>query len=356
MHNSKVLTKAILGRYEQFWNHEETDRPILSLFVPDKSVDWSHLAPKDLKDTWENLECRQVRTAYGAKHVKCYGEAMPGDHANFGPGCLAAMIGSDYLLMPHTVWFGEEVKPLENDWSNLKSVYLREDSAMYKLATNLTQILLEKNDGSYLVGMTDLGGNLDIIASLRGTMNLLTDMLDHPDEVLKAVEIIDDIWIEVYSRIRKMIASKQYGHTTWLGPWCDTSYYPLQCDFGAMISPDDFERFVMPSMRRTTDFLDHSIFHLDGPGMIAHLDMLLSLELMDGIQWVPGAGSDPVWNERWFPMYEKIQAAGKVLALDCYGGSKDQILNICKKLSPKGLWLTAHLDSEEDAKEILAKA
>jgi len=355
MQKSKVLTTEILKRYEQFWNHQDTDRPILSLYVHNKNTNWSAFTPSSPRDLWENLEARHARLSYSTKNVKCYGEAMPSDFVNFGPGCLAAMIGSDYLPMPNTIWFGEEITLLE-DWANLKEVYLREDSPMYKLSTNLTKLFLEKNDGSYLVGITDLGGSLDILASLRGTMSLLTDLHDNPELALKAVEIIDEIWIEVYKKLRKMIASYQHGHTTWLGPWCETSYYPLQCDFGAMISPDDFEKFVMPSMRRTTDFLDQSIFHLDGPGMIAHLDQLLSLERMDGIQWVPGAGSDPVTDERWFPMYEKIQAAGKLLVLHCDGSGVDKILNICKNFSPKGLWLTAHFDSEEEAEEIIAKA
>ena len=181
----------------------------------------------------------------------------------------------------------------------------------------------------------------------------VTDIYDNPDKILKAAEIIDFAWMKCYSNLREIIkASGQIGHGAWLGLWCETSYYPLQCDFAAMISPDDFERFVMPSMIRTCNFLDHSVFHLDGPDCIVHLDHLLSLSRLDGIQWVPGDGSSPVWDDIWFPLYEKIQAADKNLVINGVN-TTDNVLKLCKNLSSKGLFITISLDSTEEACELI---
>jgi 5-methyltetrahydrofolate--homocysteine methyltransferase len=119
-----------------------------------------------------------------------------------------------------------------------------------------------------------------------------------------------------------------------------------------MISPDDFKRFVMPSLERICGFLDHSIYHWDGPGQIVHLEHLLSLPRLDGFQWVPGDGSEPVWDEKWFPLYEKVQAAGKVLVLHDLR-SAENVMKICENFSPKGLWMSVTLGSEEEAKELL---
>jgi len=219
----------------------------------------------------------------------------------------------------------------------------------------MTQILTDRNDGSYFVGISDLGGNLDVLASLRNTQDLLMDLYDEPELVIRATEIIDEAWIEYYSMLREIISgSGQQGHTTWLGPWCESTYYPLQSDFAAMISPEDFARFIMPSMRRMCDFLDHSIFHLDGPDQIVHLDQLLSLPRLDGIQWVPGDGNASTYEDRWFPLYEKIQAADKCLVLHGLD-SVEKTLNVCKSMSPKGLWLNVWLETEAEAEELLAK-
>ena len=346
------MDKKIAERYKTFWAHEDTEKPILNITVQDKKADWQKHAPKNSYDRWENLEARYEWARFRMENTRHYAEAIPMDWVNFGPGALAAMMGSNYVADENTVWFGYK-EYFFKDWSNLKDLRLLEDAPMYKMVENMTRILTERNDGSYNVGISDLGGNLDILASLRNTEDLLADLYDNPDEVIEATEIIDKAWIVYYSMLRDILQSSgQTGHTTWLGPWCETSYYPLQCDFAAMISPKDFDKFVMPSMRRISDYLDHSIFHLDGPGQIVHLDQLLSIPRLDGIQWVPGDGNAEMWDDCWFPMYEKIQAAGKCLVLHGFD-TIEKVMKMRERLSPKGLWLYIWLKTEKEAEELL---
>ncbi|MGV9141925.1 MAG: hypothetical protein ACOC1X_03205, partial [Promethearchaeota archaeon] len=76
----------------------------------------------------------------------------------------------------------------------------------------------------------------------------------------------------------------------------------------------------------------------DGPGQLVHLDDLLSEPSINGIQWVPGAGEEPAESEKWMPVYQKIQDAGKNLIIDnpIDTGSKE-VTKLYKKLDPKGL-------------------
>lgn len=65
----------------------------------------------------------------------------------------------------------------------------------YKINIQSRQLLVEmgqkdKNDaavqlgkGSFIPAMTDLGGIIDVAASLRGAQNLLTDLIDNPANV-----------------------------------------------------------------------------------------------------------------------------------------------------------------------------
>jgi 5-methyltetrahydrofolate--homocysteine methyltransferase len=87
----------------------------------------------------------------------------------------------------------------------------------------------------------------------------------------------------------------------------------LQSDFAYMISPRMFERFVLPDLVACCDALDQPFYHLDGVGQIPHLDMLLSLERLRGIQWIPGDGQPP--PEAWLPVLQRIRAAGKLCQL-----------------------------------------
>lgn len=83
----------------------------------------------------------------------------------------------------------------------------------------------------------------------------------------------------------------------------------FQSDFSYMISPAMFARFVVPELRESCRRVDHGFYHLDGIGQLPHLDGLLQIEPLRGVQWVPGAGrKEPC---QWPEVFNKILAAGK---------------------------------------------
>ena len=84
----------------------------------------------------------------------------------------------------------------------------------------------------------------------------------------------------------------------------------MQCDFGYMISPDMFGEFVQPELEATCTKLPRSFYHLDGNGQLSHLDLLLSIEPLAGIQWVPSKDGD-LESERWPDVARSVYAAGK---------------------------------------------
>lgn len=57
-----------------------------------------------------------------------------------------------------------------------------------------------------------------------------------------------------------------------------------------MISTQMYEELVVGELLEELDFLDASIYHLDGPDALKHLDRLLAIDKLKGIQWVYGAG------------------------------------------------------------------
>ena len=84
----------------------------------------------------------------------------------------------------------------------------------------------------------------------------------------------------------------------------------LQCDFSYMISPRMFERFVVPDLSACCETLDHGFYHLDGIGEVPHLNHLLNIARLRGIQWIPGAGQPA--PEEWLPLLKRIRDGGKL--------------------------------------------
>ena len=81
--------------------------------------------------------------------------------------------------------------------------------------------------------------------------------------------------------------------------------------------------------------MTHNIFHLDGKGMLRHLDRVLEQPEIHAIQWVQGVGGDlPILQ--WLPVIRKIQAAGKGVVVDL---QLDELEPLMSAMRPDGLFL-----------------
>ena len=80
-----------------------------------------------------------------------------------------------------------------------------------------------------------------------------------------------------------------------------------------MISPQMFEEFVVPDLAGVCRRLGRVFYHLDGVGQLPHLDALLNMPELAGIQWVPGEGSPP--PEEWMDVLKRIRDGGKLCQL-----------------------------------------
>ena len=66
-----------------------------------------------------------------------------------------------------------------------------------------------------VIGHTDLGGNLDILASLRDTQQLLLDLYDAPDEVDRLARQITPLWLRYYDEFHRLVAATNRGTSCW---------------------------------------------------------------------------------------------------------------------------------------------
>ena len=107
----------------------------------------------------------------------------------------------------------------------------------------------------------------------------------------------------------------------------------LQCDFSYMISPAMYRHFVLPDIVAVCEHLDHALYHLDGKAAIRHLDALLEVPRLHGIQWVPGDGA-PACHE-WLPLLKRIRDAGKLCQLEL-NINPQGVLEIVRELGGRG--------------------
>ena len=258
-----------------------------------------------------------------------YGDAWPRWWPNFGPGILAGFLGAqvEYAPQTNTVWFHPSHLTAIED---LELVY-DADNIYWPRVLGLTRAAAQRFGSQATIGLTDLGGNLDILASMLTADQLLLALLDAPDEVDRLVAELSQLWLRYCRELYDVIIPAGRGVTHWAPLWSPGNGFMLQSDLSYMISPQMFERFVLPDIEACCQELDYGFYHLDGIGQIPHLDMLLSVDRLRGVQWIPGDGQAP--TEEWGEILKRIRAAGKLCQLYT---SPEGALQIVRELGGRG--------------------
>ena len=271
--------------------------------------------------------------------TRYHGDAFPRWWVNFGPGIMAGFLGARVNSVDETVWF-EAATPVA-----ARDLHLRYDAenVWWRRVQALTRVAVETWGDGVQVSHTDLGGNLDILASFRTTQGLLYDLYDAPEQVARLVGEVTALWIRYYAELAEIIQTTGRGYTPWAPIWSAQPCYMLQCDFGYMISPEMFTRFVIPDLVACCDYLENGFYHLDGPGQIAHLDLLLDLSRLRGIQWVPGDGNPP--PNAWLDLLKRIIDAGKLCQIYV---TAEGALDVVRHLGGRGFILTVQDEMAED--------
>lgn len=153
----------------------------------------------------------------------------------------------------------------------------------------------------------------------------------------------------VYNAIYDAGGMKETGTTCWIPFWHSGKYATIQCDFICMVSPDIANEYIIPALEEEANFLDHSIYHLDGPQALPHLDSILSIKKLDAVQWVAGDGQPP--QHEWMDVLKKVQKAGKGLQL---WGPVDVIKRYHKELDHTGVVYFPHgVKDRKEAEDLL---
>jgi len=320
------------------WWEGELQRPLVYLSTMEPTIQapypWSYLTNFPI-----DMPVDQVIDQYApfieATHF--YADAFPWWFINFGPGMVAGFLGSrvNSVTEPsETVWFSP-MQPVA-----IQDLHFEydPDNIWWRRVQAITAGFVERYGGKMSVSHADLGGNLDILASFRETQGLLFDLVEQPEEVDRLVMEITRLWLRYYDELDAIIRPACRGTSSWAPIWSTGTTYMLQSDFSYMISPAMFERFVMPDLAACCEHLTHAFYHLDGKGEIPHLDMLLSLDRLRGIQWIPGDGQPP--PDQWLDLLKRIRDGGKLCQVFV---TPEGARRIVKNLGGKGFLL--HVNS-----------
>jgi len=340
MYKLKRNEQETRERLNAFWNGRSIGRPAVITHInnPDyKWLEWTGVGSGETgKSFFEKTDFNPDRHVSGHMnlwHSKLYlFEEMPVTSMNFGYNLvlLAAVMGEKYQYNDNSAW----IVSRENALDIVVPKFDKNADIIKKIEAVYEKLIIAAGEDAGLSPPPLLDG-LTTLSMLHGPDKLCVSILEEPDRVKRLTYDMTTLYLDIYEHFYRFLGER--GHTdgcTWLPVVSGGRMEAVQCDFSVMLSPDMFEEFVLPDLRRTTAYFENSLYHLDGLEQLRFIDMIASCPKINGIQWgpVPNVG----WKaEDHIDDLKYVRSLG--LSIYMNPRNIDDAVYITKKLGPDGL-------------------
>ena len=336
-------------RTEALLHGEILDRPCIHIAVP-KTPGSRPPAPRglhdprvtDLDELLDRFEAHINSTLY-------LGEAFPAVSLSFGPDTFSAYLGCDleYMADRYTSW----AIPNIHDWDDPPSFRFAPANEWWRRMSAMLDHAASRAQGKYVIGCPDTHAGGDALAAMRGQEKLCLDLIDCPEKAEWAMARVEEAVVPYFDGVFEILMKYQDG-TPCMNCWMPGKSCVVQCDFQALISTDMVKRFFLHEMQLETEYLDHSFYHLDGPDALKHMDTILALPELDGLNYVIGSGGAFTFQQT-IDLYKRVQAAGKIAV---FGTSKQDMETVLEALDPRRLFLRVGAANADEASALLKTA
>ena len=340
--------------FEAWWKREDLGRCALAVTAPQDGSRGIRPPefPKKVEDRWLDFDWLHEINEYRMKTTFYGGEAFPVWNAGY-PGweCIQTFLGCPIDLGEETGWIHPIIADGELTDHDYRKFVIKPDNRWWSFLQAVERFAVEDSKDKAIPGLQDLGSSGDTLAAMRGTENLLMDLLDCPDYVREFDLYLTRLWFEVYETVYQITRTGAEGSTSWINFWSPGKYYNIQNDLSYMISPKTFIDVFLPSIELQVQYLDHIVYHVDGVNAFVHVDALCDIPGLQALQILPGDGKpSPLY---YMDVLKKVQAKGKNLFISL---PPHEVETALEMLSSRGLFISTVCDTREEAEYLLRMA
>ena len=342
----------VKSRWSAVWENEIIDRCCVVVTAPKNGI---KPAPEPYPENYEDkvrywTDGEQVLKRYLKEMDNTYlaGDAFNIHRLNLGPSGHAGYFkGAGFEFRDTTVWFHPQMNGWEDGFPEFEP-----DGFLYLKTKEIAKYLCAESKQDFVISMPSTSGNMDVLAHMRGSENVLIDLVEEPEKVHDAMAKIQEVYETTHKDVYNIVKDNNDGGSSvgWLRTWAPGFHAQMQCDISVMISPDMFKEYAMSELDAQCSFLQVPLYHFDGIEQIRHLDMLLAIKNLKMIQWTQVAGQPRATDH--IAQLRKIQSSGKGLLIIV---EPHQIEPLMEQLSSKGLVLVTQASSREEADDIVRK-
>ena len=295
--------EATRERWEAFWRGDG-ERPLLHAIRPKSGVTPVR-KPHPYDCAFGDLDPLIDQALGWAATHEFLADSIPSFMITFAPDHFAALLGAE--IRPGGEGGTNWVEPCLTDLDG-GEIRFRREGRWWERTLECIERFRARCDGRLIICGTHFQGGLDCLVALYGAERLLLDMGLAPGKVRRALDQVDEAVAEARAALAGALDVPAWGSLNRFGMYCAGIIDVPQCDLSCMISAEMFGDFEVPSLAKEIAGVDASVYHLDGPDALRHLEGLCAIEGLDMIQWMPGEGH---YGDDWSDLNARIDSLGK---------------------------------------------
>lgn len=337
-----------LDRQDACFNQQVLDRPLVVMSC--RKPDAQPFEPKkhpSHKEAWYDVEFQVAREKNDLENTLYFGDALPYSTPNLGPDFFASLFGGALDFEKGTSYIQHWLADWE-EWED-KIKYTENNEYFIKLE-ELYEAFLTEFRGCAYVGYPDLHPGSDCLAAFRDPMNFNFDTIECPGEISEGLRVVTEQFFKTFDHYYEKLSKAGQACCSWIGIVSRYKYHIPSSDFSYMISPSSFDELFLEGLREENQYFEKNVHHLDGPGCLNHLDSLLTIDELNMVQWVWGAGNGRASDH--IPTLKKIQEAKRGVHLPV---DLDELDIVLKELRPEGVWLKVNITEPDQAEEVMKR-
>ena len=197
----------------------------------------------------------------------------------FGIPWVEAIAGCPVVPYPGSLW----AEPCVETYENRPPIVFDPENPWLRKLIEFTKAMVNCSSGRFAVALPQMRGPLDTLAAMRGAQRMCLDLLEQPEETVRLLNELTDLWISIAGAVLQAIPPYHGGYCTRMKMWAPGLAVNPQNDTSTLISPAFYKRFVLPCDQQITDHFPYHSFHMHSSEH-HQIDNLLALEKLTAIQ------------------------------------------------------------------------
>lgn len=333
-------------RYRAFWDKTVVDDRIIAHIQnpnphPPEPEDWMLEASEDKYIDPEKL---YRFMAWRCTSWNWHADLFQYKLASYGPNVFAGFCGGRPVFGADTVWH----EPVIDSLDESDKIHFDPENRYWKIHVETVAWFSKRLAGDEQLGMTDLGGPADWIASLMGAENFLIATATEPDRMRDFALRLATECNRAYDLLYPKITACNDGIVNWMPVWSDRPMGTIQDDMSMNFSPEMYQNVFFPALKAMAAHTEHTVLHWHD-GCSHHVERLMAhIPEIDVVQFGHDPNTGPFRD--YLGVMRKIQAAGKRLFISCVEAQDASFF--IDHLDPRGLLMIINTTNDDESRRM----